>query len=53
MNLNKILKNGILILLASLALTACATKKSTETKGSLQGDILRWHPEIELKGRKS
>jgi len=29
MNLSKILKNGFLIILASLVLTACATKKTT------------------------
>ena len=29
MNLSKILKNGFLILIASLILTACATKKTT------------------------
>jgi peptidoglycan-associated lipoprotein len=28
MNLSKILKNGFLIILASLVLTACATKKN-------------------------
>ena len=36
MNLRKILKNGFLILIASLVLTACATqKKSTQ----IQGDV--------------
>ena len=39
MNLSKILKNAFLIILASLVLTACATKKSTETTGQLQGDV--------------
>ena len=39
MNLSKILKNAFLIILASLVLTACATKKSTETMGQLQGDV--------------
>jgi len=36
MNLNKTLKNGFLILIASLVLTACATQKKT---GQLQGDV--------------
>ena len=35
MNVSKILKNGFLVLVASLALTACATQKKT---GQLQGD---------------
>ena len=39
MNLSKILKNGFLILVACLVLTACATKKSIETTGQLQGDV--------------
>ena len=38
MNLSKILKNGFLILVASLVLTACATKKTETTMGQLQGD---------------
>jgi len=38
MNLKKILQNGFIILLASLVLTACATKKTT-TAGQLQGDV--------------
>ncbi len=39
MNLSKILKNVLLIILASLVLTACATKKtSTSTTGQMQGD---------------
>ncbi len=37
MNLSKILKNGFLVLLASLVLTACATQK--KTTGQLQGDV--------------
>ena len=37
MNLSKILKNGFLILIASLILTACATQK--KTTGQLQGDV--------------
>jgi len=36
MNLSKILKNGFLILVASLVLSACATQKKT---GHLQGDV--------------
>ena len=37
MKLNKILKNGFLIVVACLALSACATsKKST---GQMQGDV--------------
>ena len=36
MNLSKILKNTFLILIASLVLSACATKKTT---GQLQGDV--------------
>ena len=39
MNLSKILKNAFLIILASLVLTACATKKtSTSMSGKMQGD---------------
>ena len=37
MNLRKILKNGFLILVASLVLTACATQK--KSTGQLQGDV--------------
>ena len=36
MNLSKLLKNGFLILVASLVLTACATQKKT---GQMQGDV--------------
>ena len=36
MNLNKILKKALLIILASLVLTACATQKKI---GQLQGDV--------------
>ena len=36
MNLNKIFKNALLIMLASLLLTACATKK---VQNQLQGDV--------------
>ena len=39
MNLNKILKNAFLIMLACLVLTACATKKTTTTTGQMQGDV--------------
>ena len=40
MNLNKILKNGFLVLIASLVLTACATQqKSTTSLGQMQGDV--------------
>ena len=38
MNLKKILKNGFLVLAASLILTACATQKKAPT-GQLQGDV--------------
>ena len=39
MNLSKNLKNGFLILMACLVLTACATKKtSNTTSGQMQGD---------------
>ena len=38
MNLSKILKNGFLILLASLVLTACATQKKTSI-GQMQSDV--------------
>ena len=37
MNLSKILKNAFLIILASLVLTACATKKTTT--GQMQVDV--------------
>ena len=36
MNLSKLLKNGFLILVASLLLTACATQKKT---GQMPGDV--------------
>ena len=41
MNLSKTLKNGFLILLACLVLTACATKKTTDStiSGQMQGDV--------------
>ena len=40
MNLSKILKNAFLIILASLVLTACATKKTStpSMSGQMQGD---------------
>jgi peptidoglycan-associated lipoprotein len=39
MNLSKTIKNGFLILVACLALSACATKKSTDTMGQIQSDV--------------
>ena len=40
MNLKKILKNGFLVLVASLVLTACATQKSAKgPSGQMQGDV--------------
>tara|TARA_B110000967_G_scaffold131325_1_gene134111 strand:- start:123 stop:602 length:480 start_codon:yes stop_codon:yes gene_type:complete len=45
MNLRKILKNGFLILLASLVLTACATQK--KTTGQLQGDVYTGKDSVE------
>ena len=38
MNLSKIFKNGFLILVASLVLTACATQKKSSV-GQMQGDV--------------
>ena len=38
MNLNKILKNGFLILVASLVLTACATQQKSSVS-QMQGDV--------------
>ena len=40
MNLSKTLKNGFLVILACLVLTACATKKTStsSTSGQMQGD---------------
>ena len=46
MNLSKTLKNGFLILVACLVLTACATKKST-TMGQLQGDVYTGNDSVE------
>ena len=37
MILNKILRNAIIVLMACLALTACASKKAS--KGQMQGDV--------------
>ena len=37
MNLNKIFKNALIVVLASLVLTACATQK--KPTGQLQGDV--------------
>jgi len=45
MNLSKILKNGFLILVASLVLTACATQK--KTSGQLQGDVYTGKDSVE------
>jgi len=45
MNLSKIFKNGFLIILASLVLTACATQK--KTTGQLQGDVYTGSDSVE------
>jgi peptidoglycan-associated lipoprotein len=45
MNLSKILKNGFIILVASLVLTACATQK--KTTGQLQGDVYTGSESVE------
>ena len=39
MTLNKIFKNTLLILIACLALSACATKKVDTMSGQMQGDV--------------
>ena len=40
MRLNKILKNTLLVLMACMALTACATKKEvSNVQGQMQGDV--------------
>jgi peptidoglycan-associated lipoprotein len=39
MNLSKILKNGFLVLVASLVLTACATQKKADVAGQMQADV--------------
>jgi len=46
MKANKTLKNGFLILVACLVLTACATKK-TDTMGQLQGDVYTGSDSVE------
>jgi len=46
MNLSKTLKNGFLILVACLVLTACATQKK-ETAGQLQGDVYTGSDSVE------
>jgi len=48
MNLIKILKNTILVVLAGLVLTACAsTKKVSTTTGQLQGDVYTGEDTVE------
>ena len=44
MNLSKILKNGFLVLVASLVLTACATQKKT---GQTQSDVYTGKDSVE------
>ena len=39
MNFDKILRNALLIVLASFILTACATTKKVSTTGQMQGDV--------------
>ena len=39
MTLSKIFKSTFLVLIASLILTACATKKVTTSTGQMQGDV--------------
>ncbi len=39
MTLSKIFKNILLVLMASLILTACATTKKVTTTGQMQGDV--------------
>ena len=46
MNLSKILKNGFLILVASLVLSACATQKKATT-GQMQGDVYTGSDSVE------
>jgi peptidoglycan-associated lipoprotein len=46
MNLSKIFKNGFLILVASLVLTACATQKKSSV-GQMQGDVYTGTDSIE------
>ena len=45
MNLSKILKNGFLVLLASLVLTACAVEK--KSTGLTQGDVYTGNDSVE------
>ena len=45
MNLKKILKNGLLILVAGLVLTACATQKKSTTQ--IQGDVYTGSDSVE------
>ena len=46
MNLSRTLKNGFLILVASLVLTACATQKK-ESVGQMQGDVYTGSDSVE------
>jgi len=46
MNLSKILKNGFLILIACLVLSACATQKKATT-GQMQGDVYTGSDSVE------
>ena len=46
MNLSKILKNTLLVMLASLVLSACATQKKVGT-GQLQGDVYTGKDSVE------
>ena len=39
MTLSKIFKNTLLVVMAGLILTACATTKKVETTGQMQGDV--------------
>ena len=39
MNVNKFLKNGFLVMVACLVLTACATQKKASTTGQMQSDV--------------
>ena len=39
MTLSKIFKNTLLLIMAGLILTACATTKKVETTGQMQGDV--------------
>jgi len=48
MNLSKILKNGFLILVASLVLTACATQKKAGVGGQMQGDVYTGSDSVEF-----